>query len=103
MKIKNLSSKMKRMYLTSIGLIVTTLPVFAEKETLLDKFINTTSDYFTGITGIFLFISIISIGVGIILNRKNAEKREEEMNGLVYFAFGAGIIILAGVIVTAIL
>lgn len=101
MKLNRSINGLKKFSTTGLLLLMTSLPTFAEKKNIFQQFIAYTGDYFYGILAIIAFVGVISTGLGIMANRKNTEKREEEMNGMLWFGVGAFIMFSAGVIAAA--
>lgn len=106
-----MKKKMNFVFIKKVGISATlilmnTTAAFAaepkkEKRDILQQFYDKTEDVFIPLMLIFGFISIIGIGIGLVMNRKNPEKREEEMVGILYFGFGMFIITSAMVIIRA--
>lgn len=95
MHLKKKLNGLRKVNATLLMFLLTTVPAFAEKKSLIEMFDEATGGYYNFIVAVLLSISILITGVSLIRNKKDPQKREEEVDGLFYFGLGMGIIILA--------
>jgi len=93
MRLKKKANGLRKVNATLLMFLLTTVPAFAEEKiTLLDRFREGTGGYYDLMVGVFISADILVTAVTLIINKKDPQKRQEILDGILYAGIGFGML-----------